>query len=82
MNRELLKQKLEIATEWIRLADAADNLSITFRGILEIGESSSAPDDSTPLLRLENEMATIAVDSMSWVRVPADLQEKVTVYIL
>ena len=70
-----------IANEWIRLSDIPDSVSISFRGVLEITESTGVPDASTPLLRLENEMAPITVDSLSWVRVPVDSQKDITVYI-
>ncbi|MEB0897175.1 hypothetical protein VC902_21945, partial [Citrobacter freundii] len=59
----------------------SDNMSISFRGVLEIGESTVVPDDNTPLLRLENDMAPIAVDALSWVRVPVERHENVIVYI-
>lgn len=52
-----------------------------FSGRFEITESTGVPDASTPLLRLENEMAPITVDSLSWVRVPVDSQKDITVYI-
>ena len=77
----MFTRKLVIATEWIRLSDTSDNMSISFRGVLEITESTGVPDASTPLLRLENEMAPITVDSLSWVRVPVDSQKDITVYI-
>ncbi|MDM2842172.1 hypothetical protein OGY83_00715 [Citrobacter sp. Cpo090] len=78
----MFTRKLAIASEWIRLSDTPDSVYISFRGVLEIAESTGVPDASTPLLRLENEMAPITVDSLSWVRVPVDRQEDVTVYIL
>lgn len=77
----MFTRKLVIANEWIRLSDIPDNVSISFRGVLEITESTGVPDASTPLLRLENEMAPITVDSLSWVRVPVDSQKDITVYI-
>ncbi|EMC3649506.1 MULTISPECIES: hypothetical protein [Citrobacter] len=77
----MFTRKLVIANEWIRLSDIPDSVSISFRGILEITESTGVPDASTPLLRLENEMAPITVDSLSWVRVPVDSQKDITVYI-
>ncbi|HGY5133767.1 MAG: hypothetical protein E6997_00510 [Citrobacter sp.] len=77
----MFTRKLVIANEWIRLSDIPDSVSISFRGVLEITESTGAPDASTPLLRLENEMAPITVDSLSWVRVPVDSQKDITVYI-
>ncbi|WP_431625953.1 hypothetical protein, partial [Citrobacter braakii] len=53
-----------------------DSVSISFRGVLEITESTGVPDASTPLLRLENEMAPITVDSLSLARgfYPINLQ--------
>ncbi len=77
----MFTRKLVIANEWMRLSDIPDSVSISFRGVLEITESTGVPDDSTPLLRLENEMAPITVDSLSWVRVPVDSQKDITVYI-
>lgn len=77
----MFTQKLVITSEWIRLSDIPDSVSISFRGVLEIAESTGAPEASTPLLRLENEMAQIVVDSLSWVRAPVDYQEEVTVHI-
>ncbi|HEF0006563.1 MULTISPECIES: hypothetical protein [Citrobacter] len=77
----MFTRKLVIANEWIRLSDIPDSVSISFRGLLEITESTGVPDASTPLLRLENEMAPITVDSLSWVRVPVDSQKDITVYI-
>ncbi|MDK2364052.1 hypothetical protein P2G82_07515 [Citrobacter braakii] len=77
----MFTRKLVIANEWIRLSDIPDSVSIFFRGVLEITESTGVPDASTPLLRLENEMAPITVDSLSWVRVPVDSQKDITVYI-
>ena len=77
----MFTRKLVITTEWIRLSDTPDNVSISFRGVLEIGESTVVPDDNTPLLRLENDMAPTAVDALSWVRVPVERQENVIVYI-
>lgn len=77
----MFTRKLVIANEWIRLSDIPDSVSISFRGILEITESTGVPDASTPLLRLENEMAPITVDSLSRVRVPVDSQKDITVYI-
>ncbi|ELN4156107.1 MULTISPECIES: hypothetical protein [Citrobacter] len=77
----MFTRKLVIANEWIRLSDIPDSVSISFRGVLEITESAGVPDASTPLLRLENEMAPITVDSLSWVRVPVDSQKDITVYI-
>ncbi|WP_410706773.1 hypothetical protein [Citrobacter braakii] len=77
----MFTRKLVIADEWIRLSDIPDSVSISFRGVLEITESTGVPDASTPLLRLENEMAPITVDSLSWVRVPVDSQKDITVYI-
>ncbi|ASE44582.1 TPA: hypothetical protein MYQ36_002670 [Citrobacter braakii] len=77
----MFTRKLVIANEWIRLSDIPDSVSISFRGVLEITESTGVPDASTPLLRLENEMAPITVDSLSWVRVPVDSQKDITVYI-
>ena len=76
----MFTRKLVIANEWIRLSDIPDSVSISFRGVLEITESTGVPDASTPLLRLENEMAPITVDSLSWVRVPVDSQKDITVY--
>ena len=64
----MFTRKLVIANEWIRLSDIPDSVSISFRGVLEITESTGVPDASTPLLRLENEMALITVDSLSIVR--------------
>lgn len=61
----MFTRKLVIANEWIRLSDIPDSVSISFRGVLEITESAGVPDASTPLLRLENEMAPITVDSLS-----------------
>ena len=80
--QRMFTRKLAVTTEWIRLSDAPDYVSIVFRGIIEIGESVSVPDSLTPVLRLENEMVAISVDSLSWVRVPVDSRETVTVYIL
>ena len=60
----MFTRKLVITTEWIRLSDTPDNVSISFRGVLEIGESTVVPDGNTPLLRLENEMAPVAVDAL------------------
>ena len=77
----MFTRKLVITTEWIKLSDTSDNMSISFRGVLEIGESTVVPDGNTPLLRIENEMAPIAVDALSWVRVPVERQENVIVYI-
>jgi hypothetical protein len=77
----MFTRKLVIANEWIRFSDIPDSVSISFRGVLEITESTGVPDASTPLLRLENEMAPITVDSLSWVRVPVDSQKDITVYI-
>lgn len=77
----MFTRKLVIANEWIRLSDIPDSVSISFRGVLEITESTGVPDASTPLLLLENEMAPITVDSLSWVRVPVDSQKDITVYI-
>lgn len=77
----MFTRKLVIANEWIRLSDIPDSVSISFRGVLEITESTGVPDASTPLLRLENEMAPITVDSLSWVRAPVDSQKDITVYI-
>ncbi|MDM3407160.1 hypothetical protein OGV39_09615 [Citrobacter sp. Cb022] len=77
----MFTRKLVIANEWIRLSDIPDSVSISFRGVLEITESTGVPDASTPLLRLENEMAPITVDSLSWVRVPVDSQKDITIYI-
>ncbi|MES0226850.1 hypothetical protein [Citrobacter braakii] len=77
----MFTRKLVIANEWIRLSDIPDSVSISFRGVLEITESTGVPDASMPLLRLENEMAPITVDSLSWVRVPVDSQKDITVYI-
>ncbi|MCF2472903.1 hypothetical protein [Citrobacter braakii] len=77
----MFTRKLVIANEWIRLSDIPDSVSISFRGVLEITESTGVPDASTSLLRLENEMAPITVDSLSWVRVPVDSQKDITVYI-
>ncbi|WP_407182614.1 hypothetical protein [Citrobacter europaeus] len=77
----MFTRKLAIGSEWIRLSNIPDNVSISFRGVLEIAESTGTPDGSTPLLRLENEMAPITVDSLSWVRVPGDRLAEVTVYI-
>ncbi|QXA92205.1 Uncharacterised protein [Citrobacter braakii] len=77
----MFTRKLVIANEWIRLSDIPDSVSISFQGVLEITESTGVPDASTPLLRLENEMAPITVDSLSWVRVPVDSQKDITVYI-
>lgn len=77
----MFTRKLVIANEWIRLSYIPDSVSISFRGVLEITESTGVPDASTPLLRLENEMAPITVDSLSWVRVPVDSQKDITVYI-
>ena len=77
----MFTRKLVIANEWMRLSDSPDSVSISFRGVLEITESTGVPDASTPLLRLENEMAPITVDSLSWVRVPVDSQKDITVYI-
>lgn len=77
----MFTRKLVIANEWMRLSDIPDSVSISFRGVLEIIESTGVPDASTPLLRLENEMAPITVDSLSWVRVPVDSQKDITVYI-
>lgn len=77
----MFTRKLVIANEWIRLSEIPDSVSISFRGVLEITESTGVPDASTPLLRLENEMAPITVDSLSWVRVPVDSQKDITVYI-
>ena len=77
----MFTRKLVIANEWIRLSDIPDSVSISFRGVLEIGESTVVPDDNTPLLRLENDMAPIAVDALSWVRVPVERQKDITVYI-
>ena len=77
----MFTRKLVIANEWIRLSDIPDSVSISFRGVLEITESTGVPDASTPLLRLENEMAPITVDSLSWVRVPVDSQKDISVYI-
>lgn len=77
----MFTRKLVIANEWIRLSDIPDSVSISFRGVLEITESTGVPDASTPLLRLENEMAPITVDSLSRVRVPVDSQKDITVYI-
>ncbi|HCU0796786.1 MULTISPECIES: hypothetical protein [Citrobacter] len=77
----MFTRKLVIANEWMRLSDIPDSVSISFRGVLEITESTGVPDASTPLLRLENEMAPITVDSLSWVRVPVDSQKDITVYI-
>lgn len=78
----MFTRKLAIASEWIRLSDIPDSVFISFRGVLEIAESTGVPDASTPVLRLGNEMAPITVDSLSWVRVPVDNQGDVTVYIL
>lgn len=80
--QKMFMRKLTVTTEWTRLSDTPDKVSIFFRGIIEIGESTSVPDGHTPLLRLENEMAPITVDSLSWVRVPANSRESVTVYII
>ena len=77
----MFTRKLVIANEWIRLSDIPDSVSISFRGVLEITESTGVPDASTPLVRVENEMAPITVDSLSWVRVPVDSQKDITVYI-
>ncbi|EPE6977178.1 hypothetical protein R9Y17_004460 [Citrobacter freundii] len=77
----MFTRKLVITTEWIKLSDTSDNMSISFRGVLEIGESTVVPDDNTPLLCLENDMAPIAVDALSWVRVPVERHENVIVYI-
>lgn len=77
----MFTRKLVIANDWIRLSDIPDSVSISFRGVLEITESTGVPDASTPLLRLENEMAPITIDSLSWVRVPVDSQKDITVYI-
>ena len=77
----MFTRKLVITTEWIKLSDTSDNMSISFRGVLEIGESTVVPDDNTPLLRLENDMAPIAVYALSWVRVPVERHENVIVYI-
>ena len=77
----MFTRELVIANEWIRLSDIPDRVSISFRGVLEIAESTGVPDASTPLLHIENEMAPITVDSLSWVRVPVESQENVTVYI-
>ena len=77
----MFTRKLVIANEWIRLSDIPDSVSISFRGVLEITESTGVPDASTPLLRLENDKAPITVDSLSWVRVPVDSQKDITVYI-
>ena len=57
----MFTRKLAIASEWIRLSDTPDSVFISFRGVLEIAESTGVPDASTPLLRLENEMAPITV---------------------
>ena len=65
----MFTRKLTITTEWIKLSDVPDRVFIAFRGVIEICESSSVPDDKTPLLRLENEMAIITVDALSWVEV-------------
>ncbi|WP_336285021.1 hypothetical protein [Citrobacter arsenatis] len=78
----MFTRKLAITSEWIRLSDIPDSVFISFRGVLEIAESTGVPDASTPVLRLENEMAPITVDSLSWVRVPVDNLGEVTVYIL
>lgn len=78
----MFTRKLTITTEWIKLSDVPDSVFIAFRGVIEICESSSVPDDKTPLLRLENEMAIITVDALSWVRVPAESRGNITVYIL
>ena len=78
----MFTRKLTITTEWIKLSDVPDRVFIACRGVIEICESSSVPDDKTPLLRLENEMAIITVDALSWVRVPAESRGNITVYIL
>lgn len=77
----MFTRKLVITTEWIKLSDTSDNMSISFRAFLRFGESTVVPDDNTPLLRLENDMAPIAVDALSWVRVPVERHENVIVYI-
>ena len=38
----MFTRKLVITTEWIRLSDTSDNMSISFRGVLEIGEREGA----------------------------------------
>ncbi len=78
----MFTRKLVITDEWVKLSDIPANVSISFRGIIEICESTSVPDDNTPLLRFENEMAPIAVDSLSWLRVPPGSPGSVIVYIL
>lgn len=78
----MFTRMLTITNEWIKLSDVPDSVFIAFRGVIEICESLSVPDDKTPLLRLENEMAIITVDALSWVRVPAESRGNITVYIL
>lgn len=78
----MFTRMLTITNEWIKLSDIPDSVFIAFRGVIEICESSSVPDDKTPLLRLENEMAIITVDALSWVRVPSESRGNITVYIL
>ena len=77
----MFTRKLVITTEWIRLSDTSDNMSISFRAFLRSVKAQVVPDDNTPLLRLENEMAPVAVDALSWVRVPVERHENVIVYI-
>ena len=38
----MFTRKLVITTEWIKLSDTSDNMSISFRGVLEIGEREGA----------------------------------------
>jgi len=47
----MFTRKLVVTDEWVKLSDIPASVSISFRGIIEICESTSVPDDNTPLLR-------------------------------